>query len=94
MIKTHAEQLRVAKLDEWDIPRFEDGRRRRKAAYVVPPQSNSSDESSEMDTPLAQLTRRMRKELDNSTDEDDIPLDGVAETPPKSSMLERKRRPV
>ena len=35
--KAHKELLRLAKLDQWEIPRNDQGRPLRKAAYVVPP---------------------------------------------------------
>jgi hypothetical protein len=39
--KAHKELLRLAKLDEWEIPKNDQGRPLRKAAYVVPPESES-----------------------------------------------------
>ena len=43
--KAHAEQLRLAKIDEWEIPKTDGGRRLRRAAYAVPPESESETEA-------------------------------------------------
>ena len=43
--KAHAEHLRLAKIDEWEIPKTNTGRPIRRAQYVVPPESESSEES-------------------------------------------------
>ena len=42
--KAHAEQLRLVKIDEWEIPKNDDGHRLRRARYVVPPESDSETE--------------------------------------------------
>ena len=75
--KAHAEQLRLADIEEWDIPKDKLGRNLRRAAYVVPPNdphSNSSDESEMEQQPTQKMIKRRRQERDASTDEDDIPL--------------------
>ncbi|CAC5422638.1 unnamed protein product [Mytilus coruscus] len=75
--KAHAEQIRLAKLD-WEIPNNNQGKALRKAAYVVPVESqsedSSDDESIDSDTPLNQISKRYKKERENSDEEDDIPL--------------------
>ncbi|XP_062587953.1 superoxide-generating NADPH oxidase heavy chain subunit C-like [Saccostrea cucullata] len=47
--KAHKELLRLAKIDEWELPTNEQGRPLRKAAYVMPPesQSDNNDDNSE-----------------------------------------------
>jgi hypothetical protein len=45
--KAHKELLRLAKLDEWEIPIYDQGRPLRKAAYVVPPESESDTPESD-----------------------------------------------
>jgi hypothetical protein len=45
--KAHKELLRLAKLDEWEIPKNDQGRPLRKAAYVVPPESESDTPESD-----------------------------------------------
>ena len=73
--KTHAEHIRLANLDEWEIPKDKKGRPMRKATYVAPMSSTSSDdESSNEDPPLAKRVKRCRKQRETSSDEDDIPL--------------------
>ena len=73
--KTHAEHIRLANLDEWEIPKDKKGRPMHKATYVTPMSSTSSDdESSNEDPPLAKQVKRCRKQRETSSDEDDIPL--------------------
>ena len=76
-VKAHAEQLRLANIEEWEIPKGNSGRNLRQTAYVVPPNdpdSNSSDESEMKEQPTQKIIKRRRQERDASTDEDDIPL--------------------
>jgi len=78
-MKTHAEHLRLAKLDEWDLPKTRDGRPMRRARYAVPPEGTSSDSSSEEERnggrkTTEDIARRFRRERDDSSSEDDIPL--------------------
>ena len=73
--KTHAEHIRLANLDEWEIPKDKKGRPMHKATYVAPMSSTSNDdESSNEDPPLAKQVKRCRKQRETSSDEDDIPL--------------------
>ena len=73
--ETHAEHIRLANLDEWEIPKDKKGRPTRKATYVAPMSSTSSDdESSNEDPSLAKQVKRCRKQRETSSDEDDIPL--------------------
>ena len=126
--KAHKELLRLAKLDQWELPKNENDRPLRKAAYVVPPDSESDSEDQNVDvndqtndkgtiesdigssdsnesnklsvssgrepmtvghdsdlssyssndeednTPLSKLANKYRKERENSSSEDDIPL--------------------
>jgi len=79
-IKTHAEHLRLANVDEWDIPKTKSGRSLRRAAFVMPQHESGTDDrdssvdESDGETPLSKLPNRYRKERDNSSDESDIPL--------------------
>ncbi|MES9884949.1 MAG: hypothetical protein ABW185_29245, partial [Sedimenticola sp.] len=76
--RVHAELLRAAHIDEWDIPKTADGRPLRKAAYVVPPEDSESEdegeESDHEDSPLSKVAQKYVRERDNSDDEDNIPL--------------------
>lgn len=93
--KTHAEHIRLANIDEWEIPKRTNARPMRRANYVVPPDSESGSSSSESDSeddiPLATLIKRKKKENENSDSESDIPLMQLAkqlrerENPPSSS---------
>ena len=74
----HAEMLRLAHVDEWQIANDEQSRRLRDAAYVIPPQTSESgsdtDSESDENIPLAKLAKKCRHERESSSDEDDIPL--------------------
>ena len=72
--KTHAEHLRKANIENWDIPIDTEGKPKRRAAYAVPPDESDSDDSNSDDSvPLAKLAKRYRKERENSDNEDVIP---------------------
>ena len=78
-VKVHAEHIKLAKVNEWQIPKTATGRPRRIAAYVVPPESDHSDtsgESSNSDSTNIQLklAKKYRRERENTSDEEDIPL--------------------
>lgn len=73
----HAENIRLAHIDVWPIPKSGSEKRIRKAAYAVPPSDSSSDssnESSEEEKSRDTVIRQYRKEKNESEDEDDIPL--------------------
>jgi hypothetical protein len=75
--KVHAEQIRLANVDEWQIPVDQSNRPLRSTQYVVPPVSNessSSDTNDEENIPLAKLAQKYRKQRENSDNESDIPL--------------------
>ena len=76
--KVHAEMLRLANVDEWQISKNEESRRLRDAAYAIPPQASDSepvsDSESEENVPLAKLAKKYRQERESSEDEDDISL--------------------
>ncbi len=72
--KVHAELLRLANIDDWEIPQTDDGRPMRKAAYVIPPEDSDSDSTDSDNEPLLKLAKRVRLERDNSESEDNIPL--------------------
>ena len=59
LTKVHTEHLRLANIDEWDIPKDQRGRPIRKAKYAVPPSSSSSeDESDHSNEPLAKIAKK------------------------------------
>ncbi|XP_069114496.1 uncharacterized protein [Argopecten irradians] len=70
--KTHARHLRIANVDEWELPKDNIGRPLRKSTYVVPPESSS--EESEEETSLKRVIRYRRQERSDSDSGDDIPL--------------------
>lgn len=89
--KAHAEHLRFAKIDIWDIPKDNNNKRLRKTTYVAPPDSSTemevdSDSDSEYNIPLAKLVEKNRKERDNSSGKEAIPLMEL------SKLLKEKER--
>lgn len=77
--RVHAEHLRLANIEDWQIHKQNDEKVMRKAAYVMPPESSSDSEQSDVtdsdeNFPLARLVERYRQERSDSDDEDDIPL--------------------
>ena len=76
--KTHAEHLRLAQIDQWEIPKPQN-QRHRKALYVVPPESSTepgtdTDSDPDDNLPLRTLIDKNRKERTSSSEEDSIPL--------------------
>lgn len=72
--RVHAELLRKAELDDWEIPRADDGRPMRRAAYVIPPDDSTSEEEDSENEPLAKLAAKHRHVREDSDEEDNIPL--------------------
>ena len=90
-VKVHAEHLRLAKVEEWEIPTNDSRKPYRRAAYVVPPQESSEESSSsesEGGDPLPKIARWYRRERDNSSEEENIPLAELA-----GRLKARERRP-
>ena len=70
-VRVHAEHLRLAKVEEWEIPPADSNKPYRRAAYVVPPQQSSeecSSSESEGGDPLPMIAKRYRWERDNSSE--------------------------
>jgi len=79
--KVHAQHLRPANLDDWEIPKDKTGKQLRPSNYVVPP-VETSDESDISDTNVGQndcLKRRYRRVRADSSSEEDIPLSELRE---------------
>lgn len=73
--KTHANDIRLANVDQWTVPSDNRPRTLRRAQYAEPPNTDdpSSGTSSEDEGPEA-LDDKFRDERTDSSDEDDIPL--------------------
>ncbi|KAK7088948.1 hypothetical protein V1264_024660 [Littorina saxatilis] len=92
--RVHAEHLRLAKIDDWQIPKDNLGRPRRNVTYVVPPEDSSTDKQSsesERETPLATLAKKYRQEREGSSQEDDIPLMELSKRIKARQRRERQR---
>ena len=76
--KVHAEMLRLANIEDWNIPKKTG---LRDSAYVVPPETSesSSDSDAELNVPLNRLAQKYRHEGEDSDSEDDIPLMELSE---------------
>lgn len=76
--KAHARHLRPANIDNWEIPKDKVGRPLRKSVYVAPPDESedslSDAPSSEVELSRAKMTKWARKEREDWSSEDDIPL--------------------
>ena len=75
--KVHAERLRPAQLQNWDLQEKSRDKPLRKAQYIYPPEESSStgaSSDSDDNMPLKKLSDKIRKERDNSDNEEDIPL--------------------
>ena len=98
VVKVHAEHLRLAKVEEWEIPTNDSRKPYRRAAYVVPPQESSEESSSsesEGGDPLPKISRWYRRERDNSSEEENIPLAELAgRLKARERRLEREQGPV
>lgn len=82
IVQVHADQIRLANINEWPERKTVQGYPRRRANYVVPPK-DSYDESDASDTErsnrnnvadLPASLNRIRQEHENSSFEDYIPL--------------------
>jgi hypothetical protein len=87
-VKAHADQIRLANIDDWEIPKDQQGRAIRKTTYVVPPDNSDSEGSEEHRSDMGddfvhqntnaprsdKHIKRYRQERDLSSDEEDIPL--------------------
>ena len=77
-VKVHAEMLRKANVDNWQISKDANGKRLRDADYVIPPEASEPESESDSDLenniPLARIIKKHRQERETSKDEDNIPL--------------------
>ncbi|MCG7876478.1 MAG: DDE-type integrase/transposase/recombinase [Candidatus Thiodiazotropha taylori] len=77
-VEAHANDIKLAKIDAWHIPKIVGGQPRRRAAFVVPPvtgesSSETNSSESESENPKQKLVDRARHERENSDAEDFIP---------------------
>ncbi|CAC5398016.1 unnamed protein product [Mytilus coruscus] len=81
--KVHAQHLKPAPVETWDIPKSNENKKLRKSRFVVPPESSESEmevdpqenETVENRTSFRnRLIRKNKHERDTSSDEDEIPL--------------------
>ena len=71
--KTHARHLRHANIDEWKVPRDEEGHLLRRTTYVVPPEQSDKEESTN-ETPFEKAVKYKQQEREDSDSEEDIPI--------------------
>ena len=96
VVKAHAEHLRLAKIENWDIPPDDSSKPYRRAAYVVPPQESSevgSGSESQGGDPLSKIAKGYGRERDRSSDEENIPLAELAgRLKARKQRLEREQK--
>ncbi|XP_069105832.1 uncharacterized protein [Argopecten irradians] len=87
-VKAHATDLRLAKIDDWEIPKDKAKSRLRQSTFAVPKDQSTSDESEEVDSEpvMKRIARRFRKERQSSSEEEDIPLMELAKRLRKNKM--------
>ncbi|MEW8548463.1 MAG: reverse transcriptase domain-containing protein, partial [Candidatus Thiodiazotropha sp.] len=78
-VQAHADHLRLANIDEWEIPKEQAGRKFRRANYVIPPEESDTEDDvasseSESESPEKRLINKYRKVRSDSENEMDIPL--------------------
>ena len=70
LCKVHAEMLRLAKIDDWQISKDENQKRLRDAAYVLPPEApdseTESDSDPDMNIPLSKFAKKYRQERETA----------------------------
>ena len=74
--KVHAQDIRKAPVDDWEIPPLQ-GHMLRKTNYVVPPENDDPQSeigSDDEKAPLARIAQRYRRQRYDSDSEEDIPL--------------------
>ena len=75
--KAHAENIRLANIDNWEIPKDRKGRLTRRAISIAPLRSSSEEGDNELsddERPLSKIAKKYRRERETSSDEDNIPL--------------------
>lgn len=74
-MKAHAQHLKPANVDEWEIPKTAAIKNIRKSKFVIPPETSESELSSEGNEMSFKdrLIRKHRNERETSSEEDEIP---------------------
>lgn len=79
--KVHASQIRLAHVDEWEIPTQLPGRSLRQSTLVMPPEHSDSDSappSDQNESVMHRVAKKYRRQRENSDNESDIPLAELA----------------
>ncbi|MCG8034487.1 MAG: DDE-type integrase/transposase/recombinase, partial [Candidatus Thiodiazotropha taylori] len=92
VFKSSSDNMRLANIDEWEIPKSQKQRKFRRAYYAMTPEgtdneSMTSDTDSESEGPTTRLAKKYRKVRSDSEEEDHIPLAELA-----SRLKARKAR--
>ena len=73
--------MRLANIDEWEIPKSQNQRKFRRTHYAITPEGTESEtmtSDSELEGPEARLVKNYRKVRSDSEEEDHIPLAELA----------------
>ena len=94
-VQSHAEHLRLVKLD-WEIHQDTKNTDLSKPAYVVPPDTESdSDSNSESEAPLPKIIKQYRRERYNGrSDEEHIPLAQLSRRIKQQQILENQMQMI
>ena len=77
IVKSSADNIRLANIDEWEIPKSQNQRNFRRAHYAITPEGTESEtvtSDSESESPEAHLAKKYRKVRSDLEEEDHIPL--------------------
>lgn len=79
-LKVHADSLRMANIDTWEIDtQIKGARPLRKSRYVAVSESESESSTADQGLPVDKLAHKLRREREDSDSEDDIPLMELAQ---------------
>ena len=94
-VQSHAEYLRLAKLD-WEIHQDTKNKDLSKPAYAVPPDTESdSDSNSESEAPLPKIIKQYRRKRYNGrSDEEHIPLAQLSRRIKQQQILENQMQMI
>lgn len=86
VIKAHSNNILRAKINEWSIPKTNDGRPLRKAAYVVPPLDSYSERESESELEQIPAKNKVRSRKSKRPANKRVHVGSSSDTDPDDDM--------